>query len=478
MFAHLQALPGSLLIVLASILGFHRIIVLFEETISEASRAKIGNRLLTGDFRKGTRKVLEIYLNLNNTLFGKKIFSLRSFFVSVILTLAWGACFTINFALHFPNFSHALHMMVNTPNLRNLAMLALLVVLIIDYLSISMTRKIYRVTVAKGKRSFLVALVSDLTEQYWQHVREYLEKHIGYSGSAVPKLVFSLFANSPTVQTSRWACEQVLERADPTVLPQLIQHCRRITADDVRNLFLRWHIRLKPEKKDNFKECVAQACSALGTLLAGTMPSDLALATVWHDFGNSARADQQSVAASLRELPSGGREVVWSQLGPAAREAWREDLFDQVREEPELAQGLVDFACLWLEQTAFAEVEPVLLRLMYDEDHLAFANQLASVGPRQKQLRAKGLVRSAQGTLDVEAPIGQGEDAHGLPSVGAQTWLGDPSVERLIHRALSQIEEEFCCEYLTTWGEDEETHTARLLTLTQGAISNVSRQFL
>lgn len=317
-----------------------------------------------------------------------------------------------------------------------------------------------------------------MVEHHWQHVSDYLETHVGYSGSAVPKLVFSLFANSPTVQTSRWACEQVLERADPTVFPQLIQHCRTIVADDVRNLFLRWHIRSKAEKKDNFKECVAKACSTLATLLADTMPSDLALAAVWHDFGNSAQSGQQSVAAGLRELPSGAwdRDAVWSQLGPAAREAWRQDLFDQVREEPELAQGLLDFACLWLEQTAFAEVEPVLLRLMYDEDHLAFANRLASVGPRQKQLRAKGLVRSGQGALDMEAPAGQGEDAHVLPSVGAQTWLGDPSVERLIHRALSQIEEEFCCEYLTTWGEDEEAHTARLLTLTQGAIGNVSRQ--
>lgn len=162
MFEHLQALPGSLLVVLASILGFHRVIVLLEETISEASRAKIGNRLLTGDFRRGTRKVLEIYLNLNNTLFGKRIFSLRSFFVSAILTSIWGACFTVNFAYSFPAFRQALYMMVNTPNLRKLAMLALLVVLIVDYLSISMTRKIYRTAVVKGKRSFLVVLLSDL----------------------------------------------------------------------------------------------------------------------------------------------------------------------------------------------------------------------------------------------------------------------------------------------------------------------------
>ncbi len=321
-----------------------------------------------------------------------------------------------------------------------------------------------------------------LVEQHWQHLRDYLETHVGippgYSGSKVPDLVFSLFANSPKVQASRWACEQVLDRVDPAVFPRLIQHCRAIVADDVRSLFLRWHILPKTGKKDDFKECVAKACSTLATLLADTMPSDLALAAAWHKFVDPARLDQQSVVASLKELPSGAwdREALWSQLGPAAREAWRQELFDQVRGEPELAQGLLDFACLWLEQTAFAEVEPVLLRLMDDEDHLAFANRLANAGPRQLQLRAMGLVRARQGTVDLEGLVGQGEDATALPSVGAQTWLGDPSVERVIHGALSQIEEKFCREYSAIWGEDEEAHTARLLALTQEAVGNASRQ--
>ena len=321
-----------------------------------------------------------------------------------------------------------------------------------------------------------------MVEQHWQHVQDYLETHVGMppgnSGSKVPDLVFSLFASSPKVQASRWACEQVLERADPTVFPRLIQHCRAIVADDVRSLFRRWHIHPKTGKKDDFKECVAKACSTLATLMADTMPSDLALAAAWHEIGDPARSGQQSVAAGLRELPSEawGREALWSHLGPAAREAWRQDLFDQVRGEPELAHGLLDFACLWLDQTAFAEVEPVLLRLMDDEDHLAFANRLATAGPRQVQLRAKGLVRSRQGALDLEGPVDQGEDATALPNVGAQTWLGDPSVERVIHRALSQIEEEYCREYSATWGEDEEAHTARLLALTQEAVGNASHQ--
>jgi hypothetical protein len=321
-----------------------------------------------------------------------------------------------------------------------------------------------------------------LVAQHWQTVYDYLETHIGgtpgYSSYNVTDLVYSLFANSPTVKASRWACEQVLDRADPKVFPRLIQYCRKIVADDVRSLFLRWQNHPQAEKKDQLRECVAKACSALAALLVDTMPSDLALASAWHGFENPARSSQQNVAASLRELPSDAwcREALWNQLGPSAREAWRQDLFDQVGEEPELAQGLLDFACRWLEQTAFAEVEPVLLRLMDDEDHLAFANQLANAGPRQLQLRAKGLVRSRRGALDLEGPIGLGEDTTALPNIGTQTWLGDPSVERVIHSALSQIEEKFCREYSDTWGEDEEVHTARLLALTQEAVGNASHQ--
>ncbi|EMB3070103.1 TPA: hypothetical protein NHO66_004169, partial [Pseudomonas aeruginosa] len=167
-------------------------------------------------------------------------------------------------------------------------------------------------------------------EQHWQDVCVYLDTHIGgspgYSRCKVPGLVFSLFANSPKVQESRWACEQVLKRADPTVFPQLIQHCRAIEADDVRSLFLCWHNRQKTEKKDDFKECVAKACSVLASVFADAVPSDLALASTWHEFAEPARSDQQSVAASLRELPSGAwdRQVLWSQLGPSAREAWRQ----------------------------------------------------------------------------------------------------------------------------------------------------------
>jgi len=268
-----------------------------------------------------------------------------------------------------------------------------------------------------------------LVEQYWQHVCHYLETHLGMSSGKLPNLVFLLFANSPTVQASRWACEQVLSRANPTAFPRLIQHCSMIEAGDVRSLFLRWHSRPKTEKQDDFRECVAKACSTLATLLTDTMPSDLALAATWHKFVAPARLAQQRIAESLRELPSGAwdREALWNQLGPAAREAWRQDLFDQVKGEPELAEGLLYFACLWLEQTAFAEVEPVLLRLLDDEDNLAFTNRFSGTGPRQMQLRANGLVRSRQSALDLVGAADLGDDAITLPKPGWATRLWSAS---------------------------------------------------
>ncbi|KPX34321.1 MULTISPECIES: hypothetical protein [Pseudomonas syringae group] len=321
-----------------------------------------------------------------------------------------------------------------------------------------------------------------LVEEHWLQVCDYLETHLSThsvsSSGKMPDLVFLLFAKSPRIQASRRACEQVLERVDATIFPRLIRHCRTLLAEDVRSLFLRWYVHPKAGNKDDLKECVAKACSTLAGLLAESMPSDLALAAAWHEFVDPLLPTHQNVAASLKELPSVTRyrDTMWSQLGPSAREAWREDLFEQLREEAELAQGLLDFACRWLTLPAFAEAEPVLLRLMDDEDHLAFVTRLANVDPRQVRLRARGLVRSKQGAQDLDGAEDRDEGALALPAVGAQTWLGDPSIERVIHRALSRIEEKFCHEYPRSWGEDEEVHTARLLTLTQEAISNASQQ--
>jgi len=295
----------------------------------------------------------------------------------------------------------------------------------------------------------------------------------GYSKDLDRNLVLSLFENSLTVQKDRRACELLLDQVDPNVFPASIQYCRTLAADDVRRMFLSWRSRPKAGKKDDFKACLAQACLSLAKLLPDSMPSDIALAAAWHELVDPRPwSAHKRVAEALKELPSEmwGQGTPWSQLGPAAREAWRQDLFDQVRDNQELAHGLLAFCCLWLPQVAFAEVEPVLLRLMVDQDLLVFAKHLVSTGPRQVQLRVNGLMRQSLGALDFEGPLDQGEDSSTLPGIGAKTWLCDPSLERVIHKALSQMEDVYCREYLGTWGEDEEVHTARLLALTQEAV--------
>ncbi|EPJ2812732.1 hypothetical protein ACTHGN_005874 [Pseudomonas putida] len=321
-----------------------------------------------------------------------------------------------------------------------------------------------------------------LVVQHWEYLLGCLMTRAGmssgYSKDLDRNFVMSLFENSLTVQEDRRAGELLLDRIDPHVFPQSIQYCRTLMADDVRKMFQSWHSQPKAGKKDDFKACVAQACLTLAKSLPDSMPSDLALAAAWHELMDPARSDQKRVAETLKELPSGmwDQGALWSQLGPAAREAWRQGLFDQVWDNQELAHGLLAFCCLWLPQLAFAEVEPVILRLMVDEDCLAFATQLVSTGPRQVELRVNGLMRQSLGVPDFEGPVNQGEDTSTLPGIGAKTWLCDLSVERVIHKALSQMEDDFCRDYQGTWGEDEEFHTARLLAHTQEAISKASRQ--
>lgn len=321
-----------------------------------------------------------------------------------------------------------------------------------------------------------------LVVQHWEHLLGCLKTSVGmssgYSKDLDRNLVLSLFKNSLTVQKDRRACELLLDRVDPHVFPQSIQYCRTLVADDVRRMFLSWHSHPKAGKKDDFKACLAQACLTLAKSLPDSMPSDLALAAAWHELMDPARSAQKRIAETLKELPSGmwDQGALWSQLGPAAREAWRQDLFDQVRDNQELAHGLLSFCCLWLSQVAFSEVEPVLLRLMVDQDCLVFATQLVRTGPRQVQLRVNGLMRQSLGALDFEGQVVQGEDTSALPGIGAKTWLCDPSVERVIHKALSQMEGDYCREYIGTWGEDEEVHTARLLALTREAVCKASEQ--
>jgi hypothetical protein len=292
-------------------------------------------------------------------------------------------------------------------------------------------------------------------------------------------LVYALYHHSDAVQDSRWACEQLLHRATPAVLAELIGNCRQLNPDDVRGLLRR----LKDSNDRDAKAlepAVRSAFLALGGLLAAPLPPDLALAGLWRSFKfaepAAPSAAQKLVVESLTELPKdgGGSRPLWEHLGPEARAAWRADLRNQVAPDPQLRRGLLDFCCRWLDQVAFVEVEPVLADLIDDDAALAFVRSLADGGPRLVTLRAMGLVRTKLQLA--EAPRRTTSDPDELPDVGAKTWLGDPAAERVIHRHIARAEAEFCEAYPDHWGEDEEMLTRELLGKTREAAKQATIQ--
>ncbi|WP_200731913.1 hypothetical protein [Stenotrophomonas sp. S39] len=319
-----------------------------------------------------------------------------------------------------------------------------------------------------------------LVRRHYDLVLDFLYANVGlapgYSQSEELDLVFSLFEKSEAVRESREAIEIVLKRAHRSNFPRLIRCCQQIQEEDVSRLFWRWNERPSDEKEDEFRECVSAAFQTLEKNSQDGLPSYLLLAGAWHGFTDLPETGLTEVLANLRLLPKNGwdRDAEWGQLGPSAREAWRQELFDLVSSDAHLGQGLIDFACLWLDQVAFAEVEPVLLRMMDEPDHFRFAVELASRGPRLMRLRAKGLTRSSQGTPDLLGTNLPGETDTGIPAVGARTWLGDPSVERIIHAEIGRVEAEFCKDFAVHWGEDEEVHTGRLMERTRQAIGQAN----
>jgi len=319
-----------------------------------------------------------------------------------------------------------------------------------------------------------------LVRRHYDLVLDFLRANVGlapgYSQSEELDLALSLFEKSEAVRESREATELVLEGAHRSNFPRLIRCCQKIQEEDVSKLFWRWNERPSDEKEDEFRECASAAFQTLEKNSQNGLPSYLSLAGAWHGFTDISETERNEVLANLRLLPKDGwdRNPKWGQLSPSAREAWRQELFDLVSSDADLGQGLIDFACLWLDQVAFAEVEPVLLRMMDEPDHFRFATELASRGPRLMRLRAKGLTRSSQGIPDLLGTNLPGETDTGIPAVGARTWLGDPSVERIIYAEIGRVEAEFCKDFAVHWGEDEEVHTGRLMEWTRRAIGQAN----
>jgi hypothetical protein len=319
------------------------------------------------------------------------------------------------------------------------------------------------------------AAFAKAADLHWAYVEALLSDHIADAestrGEASIHLVASLFRHSKLVRASRWACELALARAHPTMLPVLISCCDRLEPNDARALLLS----LRDADRDTLKEREAAARAACGTLSRVSeepLPTDVVLAGLWNGavFGGDAlpTTPQSQIFERLRELPVGeyrDRDF-WDQLGAEQRETWRTDLLEAVAGHDELKHGLIDFSCRWLDQVAFIEIEPVLIKLVDSEGDLATVRHLADRGPRLVELRAKGLVRQRLG-IWAQASVEAIDSS--LPDIDAKTWLGDPATEKVIHQLFARFEAGFCADYVDDWGADEEVLTARLLTGAEAA---------
>lgn len=162
MLAQLQTLPLIFFAVITTIGAAYAFIDMCESSMRPEKLKNIADKLMTVSFRVGARKILALYLNLNTTIFGNKIFSLRSFIASLFLTTLWAGTLILIYCWFFASFREWMLNILQLQSLRGPALAVLISVLLVDYLSICMSRKLYRITLSKGKRSFALAIIVDL----------------------------------------------------------------------------------------------------------------------------------------------------------------------------------------------------------------------------------------------------------------------------------------------------------------------------
>jgi hypothetical protein len=152
----------ALFTLMITIGGAYSFIGIWENSLKNESLKRISEKILSTNLKTGTRKILELYLNLNSRLFGSKIFSYKSFTTSLALTSTWASLLIITYSITYPLFREWILNIIQLSSLRWIALWILIAVLLIDYASICLTRKIYRTVLSKGKKSFLTAFALDL----------------------------------------------------------------------------------------------------------------------------------------------------------------------------------------------------------------------------------------------------------------------------------------------------------------------------
>ncbi|MBM0213167.1 hypothetical protein [Pseudomonas syringae group genomosp. 3] len=156
-----QSIWGAFLIGIGAFLGVCKVFENYEKVIKKDKLQKITENITKFRFSSGARKIFALWIYLNNAVFGKKIISLRAFLVSVILTNIWAAIFIMVFSVKYPMFRE---WVVNILYVRSLHWPALVIyasVLVLEFLSISLSRKIYRVALSRGNKVFGWSLLID-----------------------------------------------------------------------------------------------------------------------------------------------------------------------------------------------------------------------------------------------------------------------------------------------------------------------------
>lgn len=164
MLDQLDSLPAVLLALILTIGTAHAYVGMWESSLKPETLKNISNKILSSSFRKGARKILELHLNINSKVFGRKILSTRSLKASLILTSIWGSLLIGIYSFKYPVFREWMLNIIELSSLRWIALAALCTVLTIDYISICLTRKIYRATLSNGKKSFIAAIAIDLSK--------------------------------------------------------------------------------------------------------------------------------------------------------------------------------------------------------------------------------------------------------------------------------------------------------------------------
>ncbi|MHA6578450.1 hypothetical protein [Pseudomonas yamanorum] len=147
---------------LGAFLMLCKLLETFEKILKKDKLERIVDGIMHIKFRAGSRKVLALWVHINNAIFGRKIISWKAFWISLLLTNIWAIIFILVFCIKYPMFRSWIFNIIELNSLKWQALTIYLAILIIEFLSISLTRKIYRTTLSRGKRTFAWALSLDL----------------------------------------------------------------------------------------------------------------------------------------------------------------------------------------------------------------------------------------------------------------------------------------------------------------------------